>query len=201
MQNIFIVSGSHRENSQSGRMARYMAARIEELGAQPDILDLAQTPLPFWREDFWDSPRSGWGEWDQIAQRLQQADALVVISPEWHGMVPSALKNFFLLASARELADKPGLIVAVSSGMGGSYPVSELRISSTKNNRLCYLPDHLIIRDVENVFLDPRNMSETDDYLHQRIRHDLGLLLAYSKALGAVRAANLRDWTSFPNGM
>jgi NAD(P)H-dependent FMN reductase len=201
MQNIFIVSGSHRKNSQSGRMARYLEQRLKELGAAVDCLDLAKTPLPFWREDFWDNPRTGWDEWEDIAGRLQKADGLVVISPEWHGMVPSGLKNFFLLATSRELADKPGLIVAVSSGMGGSYPVSELRISSTKNNRLCYLPDHLIIRDVENVFLDPQNPSEADEYLAARITHDLKLLLAYAKALGAVRAANLRDWANFPNGM
>ena len=201
MQNIFIVAGSHRENSQSGRMARYLAGRLEKLGAGTDCLDLAKTPLPFWREDFWDNPRRGWETWEDVQARLQKADGLVVISPEWHGMVPSALKNFFLLATWRELADKPGLIVAVSSGLGGSYPVSELRISSTKNNRLCYMPDHLIIRDVEHVLLDPEKMSETDKYLSGRIDHDLKLLLAYAEALGKVRATNLRDWENYPNGM
>ncbi len=201
MQKIFIISGSHRKNSQSGRMARIIAGKIASLGAEADLLDLAQTPLPFWDESFWDNPRTGWDEWEGIAARLRRADGLVVISPEWHGMVPSGLKNFFLLATSRELADKPGLIVAVSAGAGGAYPVAELRISSYKNNRLCYLPDHIIIRDVENVFLDPHNMSDSDKYLDGRIAHDLKLLLAYGEALGSVRGANLRDWSSYPNGM
>ncbi len=201
MQKIFIISGSHRKNSQSGRMAHIIAAKLATLGAEADLLDLAQTPLPFWDESFWDNPRTGWDEWGVIAARLQRADGLVVISPEWHGMVPSGLKNFFLLATSRELADKPGLIVAVSAGAGGAYPVTELRISSYKNNRLCYLPDHIIIRDVENMFLDPDNMSDSDKYLDGRIKHDLKLLLAYSKALGGIRDAGLRDWSSYPNGM
>ncbi len=43
------------------------------------------------------------------------------------------------------------LIVAVSSGAGGAYPVAELRMSSYKNSRICYIPEQIIIRDVENV--------------------------------------------------
>ena len=42
------------------------------------------------------------------------------------------------------MAHKPGLIVTVSAGLGGSYPVTELRISSHKNTRLCYIPDHVL---------------------------------------------------------
>ena len=51
---------------------------------------------------------------------------MAVVSPEWNGMVPSMLTNFFLLCSNNELAHKPGLLVGVSSGTGGSYPVAEL---------------------------------------------------------------------------
>ncbi len=201
MANFFIVSGSHRENSQSGRMARYVQEKLEEQGATSDLLDLGKTPLPLWREDFWDDPRPEWAVWEPVAKRLQKADGLVVVSPEWHGMVPSGLKNFFLLATSREVADKPALIVAVSNGTGGAYPVAELRMSSYKNNRLCYMPDQVIIRDVENVFLDPDNMTSADEYFDARLAHDLRLLQEYAKALGTVRAANLRNWTDFGNGM
>jgi hypothetical protein len=39
------------------------------------------------------------------------------------------------------------LIIAVSGGAGGgAYPVAELRMSSYKNSRICYLPEHLIVR-------------------------------------------------------
>lgn len=201
MSNIFIISGSHRENSQSGRMGRYIQARLGQMGMTGDLLDLGKTPLPLWREDFWDNPRPDWAIWEPIAKRLQQADGLVVITPEWHGMAPAGLKNFFLLATSREVADKPGLIVAVSSSTGGAYPVAELRMSSTKNNRLCYMPDQIIIRDVEAVFLDPDNMTAEDTYFDARLTHDLRLLQEYARALGTVRAANLRNWADFGNGM
>ena len=76
-----------------------------------------------------------------ISNKLASSDAFIVISPEWHGMAPAGLKNFFLMWGKGELAHKPALIITVSSGDGGSYPVAELRMSSYKNNRICFLPE------------------------------------------------------------
>ena len=67
-------------------------------------------------------------------------------------MVPAALKNFFLLwAATGELSHKPALPCAVSAGEGGAYVISELRMSSYKNNRLCWLPEQLIARQVKSI--------------------------------------------------
>ena len=68
-------------------------------------------------------------------------------------MVPAGLKNFFLCFGRNELAHKPGLIVGVSSADGGVYPVAELRMSSYKNSRICYIPEQLIVRNVESVLI------------------------------------------------
>ncbi|HFQ15855.1 MAG TPA: NADPH-dependent oxidoreductase [Rhodobacteraceae bacterium] len=198
---IFILCGSHRVRSQSARMGRHIAALLEAAGAVPDLFDLGKTPLPLWREDFWDSPRSGWEDWDAVAARLRAADGLVIVCPEYHGMVPAGVKNFFLLASARELADKPALIVTVSAATGGAYPNAELRMASAKNNRLCYMPDAVILRDVEKLFLDSDNPTEADRYLEGRLRHDLELLKLYAEAFRQIRAAGARDLEAYPFGM
>ncbi len=42
--------------------------------------------------------------WEPYAKRLQAADGFVVVSPEWHGMVPAGLKNFFLYCSPKEVS-------------------------------------------------------------------------------------------------
>ena len=39
-------------------------------------------------------------------------------------------KNFFLHCNKGELSHKPALLVSISSGNGGSYPISELRSSN-----------------------------------------------------------------------
>lgn len=76
-----------------------------------------------------------------------------------------------------ELAHKPALIVFVSSDDGGSYPVAESRMSSYKNSRICYLPEHLIIRNVSTVF----NTSADD---HSDIAQCLAYCLTMPKEYG-----------------
>ena len=64
-------------------------------------------------------------------------------------MATPIAKNFFLICNKGELAHKPGLIVSISSGNGGAYPVSELRSSSYKNTHIMWIPEQIIIRNVE----------------------------------------------------
>ena len=116
-------------------------------------------------------------------------------------MASPALKNFFVLASKTELAHKPALLVAVSSGLGGSYPISELRSSSFKNNRLCYIPEQLIVRQV-NAMLHPGPVTDANDLrLRPRIDYALGVLHSYATALQAVRETVDMDNPEFANGM
>ena len=147
-----------------------------------------------------DSPK--WGElWGPTAQKLRESDALVVISPEWAGMVPPALKNFMLLCSTAEVAHKPALIVSVSAGIGGSYPVNELRISSYKNNRLLYIPEHVIVRNVGAVLHGESARDEADASIRKRIDYALGVLVEYSKALLQVRESSAVSFSEHPYGM
>ncbi|NTU76677.1 MAG: NAD(P)H-dependent oxidoreductase, partial [Alphaproteobacteria bacterium] len=135
------------------------------------------------------------------AERLSKADGLAVISPEWSGMVPAGLKNFFLYCSDREIGHKPGLIVTVSATRGGSYPVDELRISSYKNTRLCYIPDHVIVRDVATVFEGAKPANKDDEYLRGRVDFALRELIAYAKAMKPMRESGTLVDKNYPYGM
>ncbi|MGB4074626.1 NADPH-dependent FMN reductase [Pseudomonas sp.] len=198
MLNIALVAGSSRSNSQSGKVARFLQQRLIQQGHSSaelcQVIDLGQNPLPLWPAD--DS-----GPWAQYSQQLQAADALVVIAPEWNGMACPAIKNFFIYAGKVELAHKPGLLVGVSSGVGGAYPISELRASSYKNCRLCYLPEHLIVRGVENVLNSPKPAGDDDQRLHARIDYELDILHKYAQALRPVRASIDMSNPAFANGM
>lgn len=200
---FFVVTGSHRPESQSGKIGRYVEHLVakQHPGVETTHLDLGRTPMPLWDESLWTDSPQGFESWFPISQRLMEADALVVVVPEWSGMVPAALKNFFLLCG-RELVDKPGLIVSVSSGTGGAYPVAELRMSSYKNNHLCYIPEHVIVRQVRDLFNDfGQATSETEQLLTARLLHALGLLEIYARALMQVRISGARDLERFPFGM
>ena len=165
------------------------------------LLSLADNPLPLWDEGLW-SGDAKWKEtWGPISAQLKSSDGFVVVSPEWSGMVPAGLKNVFLLCGGDVLAHKPGLIVTVSSGIGGSYPVNELRTSSYKNSRICYLPDHVIVRNVGEMLRGERPGNEHDESLRNRITYSLRLLLEYAKALRLVRDSGVVDLKSYPYGM
>lgn len=200
---ITIISGSHRLNSQSRRVSDYLATRLTSLNpaTTTDIIDLAGNPLPLWDESAWKpgSPLSQ--QWQPYAQRLQAAAGVVVISPEWSGMVPAGLKNFFLYATPNDIGHKPALIVGVSSSRGGMYPIDELRISSYKNTRLLYIPEHLIVREAATMFATPEPANADDAYLRERADFALTVLLAYSVALAPLRESGVTANKKFANGM
>lgn len=200
MNKITIISGSHRKGSESLKVSKVLQEKLEAHSScdKADIIDLAELNLPFWSESYSDSEQA---LIDKVAAQLEASDGFVIVSPEWHGMVTSALKNLFLLFTSKQFAHKPGLIVAVSAGVGGAYPINELRTSSYKNSRLCYLPEHLIVRHVGSIF----NGKDDDDkkteaYIDKRATACAGMLLAYADALKTAREM-MPDMSEFANGM
>jgi len=198
---IAIISGSHRNNSESDRVASYIAAELKKSSIDTEYMSLAGNPLPLWDEGVWSGSAEWQRVWSPVSEKLQAASGFVVVSPEWAGMVPPGLKNFFLLCGVKEVAHKPALIVSVSSGIGGTYPIAELRSSSYKNNRIVYLPEHVIVRDVGNVLKGELPASDRDNETRKRIAYGLGLLTEYSKALGLVRESGAIDHSAFPFGL
>lgn len=202
---LSIISGSHRNNSQSTKVARYIQKTLEEQGLCDEtwLFDLADNPLPLWDEGVWESEPAWQERLNPIRAQLSASDGFVVISPEWHGQVPAGLKNFFLLFGKDQLGHKPALITTVSSGDGGAYPVAELRMSSYKNNRICYIPEQIIVRNVESVLNeDPaQNNPTADGYFRERISYALGILVEYAKALHQVRSSGMTQTEKFNNGM
>ena len=202
---ITIVSGSHRSRSQSEKIGRYTEAVLKEDfdGIEPYLYSLADNPLPLWEESIWENDETWVERLAPLKKQLSESDAFVIISPEWHGQVPAGLKNFFLMFNRFELGHKPAYIVAVSSATGGAYPVAELRMSSYKNNRLCYIPEHLIVRDVEKVFNErpEDNDPGSDPYYKMRLNWGLGILIGYGKALKTMREDTQIHHDSFGNGM
>lgn len=200
---VGIISGSHRQKSQSARVGRWIEKRLSQMGItqRTIFLELATANIPMWDEGTWEGEERWKKIWGGYSQDLTSCDAFVVIAPEYGGMVPPALKNLFLLTSNHELAHKPALIVAISAGRSGTYPVAELRMSSYKNTRICYLPDHMILREVEKLFVsdEPADKFETDT--RARLDYFLRVLAEYSKALATVRSSGVIDCKTFPNGL
>ena len=203
--NITIISGSHRNPSQSEKIGRYIESLLQNNNndINPYLYSLADNPLPLWDQSIWEQDETWVARLAPLKEQLSNSDAFVIIVPEWHGQVPAGLKNFFLMFNRFELGHKPAFIVAVSSASGGAYPVAELRMSSYKNNRLCYIPEQLIVRDVEKVFNQnsEENDQEADSYYKSRLNWCLDILIGYAKALKTMRGNTRVHHDDFANGM
>ncbi|HTL68557.1 MAG TPA: NAD(P)H-dependent oxidoreductase [Lacunisphaera sp.] len=199
---FFVLSGSHRREAQSLKVAKYVATVLqrEHAGAQTHLFSLSGNPLPLWDEATGGAPDE---LWDPISAELKAADALVVVTPEWSGMATPGVKNFLLNCTADEIGHKPGLIVTVSASRGGSYPVAELRMSGYKNNRLAWIPEHVIIHHVEQNLNAPDgpDLAKEDATIRKRLRYALRLLEAYGQALASVRTSGVIDHQTFRSGM
>jgi NAD(P)H-dependent FMN reductase len=205
--NILIISGSHRPTGNSGRVARHVEKELKAKGYGTHIIDLSQTILPLWDEGMWGMKPldEKWATfWNPLAAEFEKADGLVIISPEYHGNVPSGLKNLILMLGNGPLAaHKPALLIGVSASLGGTYPVTELRMNGGKNNRMLFLPEHFILRNAGEMFLDtPKpEHKDADAYNRERLSWNLQLLEDYLEPMKAVRANGHTSNAKFVNGM
>jgi NAD(P)H-dependent FMN reductase len=175
---LAIISGSPRENSQSARVADYIQATAETacgfdtravrlvdiIRRDADYLSLAKNP--------------------ELQEMAAWAEGFVFVTPEYAGMAPPALKQLFFKIEAQALTHKPAIAVGVSSGPGGTYPVTELRGLSAKNTRLLYVPENVIVRNVHDGFFQDDSQSAE---VKARILLALQSLHIYMDRLAPVR--------------
>ena len=85
------VSGSTRENSYSGRLAIIALAAASEHGAETRLLELNALNLPTYNPDNEDMDHEGL----RVAtEAVNWADAFLLASPDYHGSMSGAMKNF-----------------------------------------------------------------------------------------------------------
>jgi NAD(P)H-dependent FMN reductase len=197
---IAIIAASPRPASRSALVATYAAQRLRSLapGCETDVIDLGKPPLPLWSGDFTSHPADDLSSaWSALSEPLSAAEAFLLVVPEHHGMAPPALMNLLLLCRG-ELAHKPALLIGVSASEGGAYPLVQLRGSATKNNRLCIIPEQVLVRNVKQSVVD--GVFTPTERVGARLDYALGVLAAYAGALGQVRAAGIMDHGTFAFG-
>lgn len=204
--NVLIVAASHRAESQSLRIAHKINQEFYHGEAQ--LADLFQLQLPLWDGEsttHWASPAlDALKHWQSLTTQCQQ---LVLVVPEWHGSAPAALKNALQWCQSYSLAHKPCLLVAISASAGGAFAIADVRATTYKNSRLLILPEHIILRDVDRLWVAPENLAEDlnghtgEQYLHQRLGFAIQQLATYANAMTDIRPSLLKGLKSYPNGM
>lgn len=102
-----------------------------------------------------------------------------------------------LLCSGEDIGHKPPLAVGVSASRGGAYPITQLRSYAYKNSHVCWIPDHLIIRNLDA----ERDPFPEGSHESRFALYCLKLLDAYATALKTVRQSGVVDHDEYPYGM
>jgi NAD(P)H-dependent FMN reductase len=151
MPHIIIISSSVRTGRKSDRVCLYFKNYLEsnEL-ASAEIVDLEQYNFPIFHERlrFLNEPSA---EIRSFADKINSADGIVIVTPEYNGGYPASLKNVIDLLY-EEWHRKPVAIATVSAGaFGGSQVITSLQFTLWKM-RAWTVPAMFPVPNVETAF-------------------------------------------------
>lgn len=177
---ILLVSGSASADSATRGMLGLIAAELQAAGATIDLLDLATEPLSVFNPD----TASTAAHVASLRDRIARADALVLGTPDYHGSMSGALKNF-LDHGWREFAGKL-FVPVVASYDKGLTVADHLRTVA----RQCYawaLPYALTFADKA----DWKDGKIASDGLRARVTMLVRDVRVYGQLLASQRRADL----------
>ena len=157
--NILIISGSVRTGRRSHDVAVELQKRFIGHGQMDThVLDLAVYNLPVLEEKFLAGKEMPNGL-AEIQQMLDRADAMIFLSPEYHGSYSGALKNA-LDYFWKEFMRKPIGVVAVASGRFGGINASTEMQQLVLSLGAFPMPYKLLIPTVQNAFDESGNVID-----------------------------------------
>ncbi len=117
---VAVIAASVRAERLGRALADWAADRASGIGAEIDLLDLAECRLP---DDALLQP--GGGHRSSIADRVERADAYLVVTPEYNHSYPAGLKRA-IDWHYREWMFKPATVVSYGA-QGGLAATEHLR--------------------------------------------------------------------------
>jgi FMN reductase len=177
---VLVVIGTTSQKGSTRVVGLHVAEQLRAEGCTVDAFDYEQTPLPLFNPDSsWSAP-----DFAALKSRVVQADVLVLITPDYHGSMSSALKNF-LDHFWKEYAGK--LFASVVGSFDKGLTVHD-QIRTVA--RQCYawaLPYGVTFTDKEDV----RDGAVASDAFRQRVEMLARDVRVYGALLAEQRRADL----------
>ncbi|WP_270573251.1 NADPH-dependent FMN reductase [Bacillus glycinifermentans] len=167
--NITVISGTARKKGRTKIAASYIAAAY-----QARLIVLSEFSLPIFN-----------GEDDQfqlenvqtLRTSVKEADAVVLLSPEYHSGMSGALKNALDFLSSEQFASKPVAIFACAGGgKGGINALANMRIVA-RGVYANVIPNQLVL---DPIHIDDENNTVTED-AKAKIKDVMEELLKFAK--------------------
>ncbi len=183
---VAIILGSIRIGRQTHKIAYYAEQKLKERGVETVMIDLADHPLPFMDERA-TRPEIETEEIAAMGTQLREADAILLVTPEYHGSFTGVLKNA-LDYYWSEFARKPMGVIATGSGrMGGINASTQLQHVILSLGAYA-LPFKLLIPEVQHAF--DEHMQPLREDVVKNTRRFLDEFMWFANAIVQYRMAH-----------
>jgi len=176
--NVMAVVGSLNKNAVTRSVIHHVAGQLGASGVHVEVLDLLQEPLALFNPD---SAHEAEG-FARLKKRVEDADVYILGTPDYHGSISSAMKNF-LDHFWQEFAGKL-IATIVASHEKGLTVTDQLRTVA----RQCYawtLPYGVAFAEKIDV--------KDDQIVSEALKHRLDMLVRDVRIYGALIARQRRD--------
>lgn len=156
--NIEIISGSPRKDSITNRVVLFLKKLLEEKTAHNiGIIDVREWNLSFLQEVFTSEVKTP-EEYKPLAKRMFDADAFILVTPEYNGSYSPAMQN--LLDHFPKQSHKAfGIVTASTGAMGGMRSSQQLLLLIPALFGIAS-PHMLVIPFVDKKFDEAGNLSD-----------------------------------------
>lgn len=149
---IEIVSGTDRPSSRTIQVASLIAAFFKKLNVDAEILDLAQLPLHHMVGAGYDQTQLK--DLQHAVDRVNRADGLVMVIPEYNGSFPGALKHFIdYWKFPKAFESRPVSFVGLGGRFGGLRAVEQMQQVLGYRNAFLF-PQRVFLINVQNLIKD-----------------------------------------------
>ncbi len=122
---IEIISGSPRNGSITRRVAEYLHTKLtQDSPHSVDLIDMHEWPIPA-LQAVWRRAEDAPIVFQPLARRIFEADAFILVTPEYNGSYTSALKNL-LDHFPKQYRKAFGLVTASQGALGGMRAAQQL---------------------------------------------------------------------------
>ncbi|GAB3295498.1 NADPH-dependent FMN reductase [Hymenobacter humi] len=174
---ITLLVGTNRPNSRARRIANYYSTLLTDLGAESQILDLAELPVDFIVSALYENVGTN-PAFNSLARMLDAGSKLVIITPEYNASFPGVLKAFIdgLPYPGGIRGKKAALIGLSNGGQGGLLAMTHL------TDILMYLGTAVLPQRVRLPFIN-QDLNQDDglnnDLSRQLLQEQAEALLAF----------------------
>jgi NAD(P)H-dependent FMN reductase len=184
---IPILLGSARIGRQSLKVARFILSTIN--GNQrfdTELIDLGEYDFPMMEQRL-SEMQTVPSALQSFSDKLHQADGLIIVSPEYKGGMPGALKNAFDYLKPGILRRKPvGICTVSSGGFGGLNCLMQLRLTVLALGGIP-IPDSLPVSRVQEHFDESGRLIDANGTWKKSLMHFIDELCFYATALSPNR--------------